>query len=106
MRVASEATEAAWLERAQRVTVRRLDDEVRWAEARQALREAHLVESTPEERKLGLCAMLPPPEGMDLRRDAEALAAVARECSSRHTFAPGAAQVTLSFAVEPNLAAG
>jgi len=101
VRVATERTEALWLERARCVTVRRLDDEVRWAEARGALREAGLIEPTPRERELGIGQLEPPPEGFDVRREGEALAELGRTGDERHTSAPSA---TVRFTAELEVA--
>ena len=101
VRVASELTEAAWLERARRVTVRRLEDEVRYVEARGALREARLIEPSEREREHGIGHYVPPPEGFDVLHDGEELAEVARAKRLWHA----SAQVgTVSFSAEPDVA--
>ena len=99
--IANEATEARWLERARQVTVRRLEDEIRWADKRRSLLEGGLIAPTPEDREHGIGSPLPPPEGADIHRETEALAEVVREVGARHASAP---RGMVSFVAEPEVA--
>jgi len=101
VRIAHQDTEALWLERAEKVTVRRLGDEVRLAEKRGLLLEGGLIAPTPEDRVHGICKPLPPPEGVDIHRETEALAALVRDRGQRHASAPRGA---VSFVAEPEVA--
>jgi len=101
VRVADVQTEALWLERAKKVTVRRLEQEVRFADKRRCLLEDGLIAVTPEDRVYGICKPLPPPEGTDIHRETEKLAAVVRNIGARHASAP---RGRVSFVAEPEVA--